>query len=479
MERLPKAGVTVGLGACLLLAGCISPMDELESAVDVERSIRAQWMRDVGAAAPRSKSIALGGVSSELPQITEQGTLTDCLRYAAAESRALEAAFLNWRAALEEVPQVTALPDPQAGYGYFIDEVETRVGPQEHRLNIAQKFPWFGKLELRGDVAAQAADAEFERFQAAALELFQRVELAYNELFYLRGAIELTRDNLELLTQFEKIARTRYKVGAGSHPDVVRLQVELGKLEDRLRELTDRRRPLAARLNAALNRPADAPAPWPVELAPPQEPYEIEPLVAALKQRNPDLAALQRRLDQHRTATELARKDAWPDIMLKLDYIVTGEALNPSAPESGKDPIIAGVSVNLPIWRDRYEASVREAIKRRLATASTRADLESRLVAGLEMAVFEHADAVRKVALYRDSLLPKARESLEASIIGYQNATVGFLDLLDAERVLLALELARRRAITDTANAAATIHMLVGADPATISHDVEPPEDAP
>ena len=69
--------------------------------------------------------------------------------------------------------------------------------------------------------------------------------------------------------------------------------------------------------------------------------------------------------------------------------------------------------------------------------------------------MFEHADAVRKVRLYRDSLLPKARQSLEASIVGYQNATVGFLDLLDAERVLLTLELARRRARTDAANAAA------------------------
>jgi outer membrane protein TolC len=257
------------------------------------------------------------------------------------------------------------------------------------------------------------------------------------------------------------------------------MQVELGKLEDRLRELTDRRRPLAAQLNAALNRPADAPTPWPAELAPPPEPYEIEPLVAALRQRNPDLAALQRQLEQHRVATELARKDAWPDIMLKLDYIVTGQAQDASMPDSGKDPIIAGVSVNLPIWRDRYEASVRESIKRRLATASARADLENQLIAGLEMAVFDHADAARKVELYRDSLLPKARESLEASIIGYQNATVGFLDLLDAERVLLALELAKRRACTDAANAAATIHMLAGGDPANIALQSGSTEDAP
>jgi hypothetical protein len=68
-------------------------------------------------------------------------TLQEYLRQAARNNAGLKAAFEEWKAALEAVPQAKALPDPRFSYGYFIDEVETRVGPQKHRLGIMQVFP--------------------------------------------------------------------------------------------------------------------------------------------------------------------------------------------------------------------------------------------------------------------------------------------------------------------------------------------------
>ena len=83
--------------------------------------------------------------------------LADYLAYAAAHNPQLQAAFERWRAALEAVAPAKTLPDPKFSYRFFVQEVETRVGPQKQGFGLAQKFPWFGKLDLGGDIAVAKA----------------------------------------------------------------------------------------------------------------------------------------------------------------------------------------------------------------------------------------------------------------------------------------------------------------------------------
>ncbi len=76
-------------------------------------------------------------------------TLPDYLRYVSLNNAELKAKFDQWKAALEQIPQAKALDDPRFTYSYFIEEVETRVGPQRQKFGIMQVFPWFGKIEAR------------------------------------------------------------------------------------------------------------------------------------------------------------------------------------------------------------------------------------------------------------------------------------------------------------------------------------------
>jgi outer membrane protein TolC len=117
--------------------------------------------------------------TSRLPELDENSGLSDYLAYAALNNPGLEAAFNRFKAALDRVPQVKSLPDPRFTYKYFIEEVETRVGPQRQGFEISQVFPWFGKLDLRGDVAGQAAQAARERYEAVKLKLFFEEKYCY------------------------------------------------------------------------------------------------------------------------------------------------------------------------------------------------------------------------------------------------------------------------------------------------------------
>ena len=399
----------------------------------------------------------------DLPVLTEDSPLSDYLAYASLNNPGLEAAFNRWKAALEKVPQARSLPDPRFNYAYFIQEVETRVGPQEHKVGLAQMFPWFGKLELREHVALEAANAERQRYEAAKLKLFYEVKRAYFECYYLGRAIAITEDNVKLLTYLEAVSRTKYKAGAPTYAAVVKAQVELGKLEDRLRTLRDfAAGPVIAELNAALNRPSNAPVPLPASIPDEEVVLSDEQLMSRLKERNPELKAMNSMAEKEKAAVDLARKDYFPDITVGLDYIETDTALMPGTKDSGKDPVVGMLSVNLPIWRDKYRAAEREAKARHEAALKERSNRENTLIANLEMALYGFRDAERKIDLYKDTLIPKAKQSLKVTQQAYEAGATDFLDLIDSQRVLLQFELSYERALTNRAQELAEIEMLVG-----------------
>ncbi|MFC1735440.1 TolC family protein [Candidatus Hydrogenedentota bacterium] len=425
---------------------------------------------------------------------------SELLELAALNNPSLKGAFLDWKAALEKIPQVKALPDPMFTFKYFVREVETRVGPQDYSLGIAQKFPWLGKLKLRGDKAFFMSEAKRERFEAMKLTVFYEVRVAFWGLYYLSQSIKMTEENLELLQYLEEVTRTRYETALGSHSGIIRVQTELGKLEDRLKSLRDMRGPATAKLNALLNRPPDAPI-GSLEAAEPQTTITNDAqIIELVMQRNPELKRLKREVEAEEAGILLALKDSLPDITLGLQYINTDSARRMSKPDfntpfvqmsafrtltgvanivdasnlwrtqlrpertgdSGKDPIALTLSMNMPIWRDKYRAAEREA---RMRTRSAEFNFLNRinmLMVETSEALFDFHDAERKIDLYRDTLIPKADESLKATETAYRGGQSGFLDLIDAQRILLDFQLSYEKARADYATSLARLEMLAG-----------------
>jgi outer membrane protein TolC len=425
-------------------AGSGPPDDDLGAA---ERHIRAE-----------------NSPTRSLPDLDPASTLADYLKYAALNNPGLEAAFNGWKAGLERVTQVTSLPDPRFNYAYYIDEVETRVGPQQHKFGISQTFPWFGKLKLKSNAALETANAEKEQYEKTKLRLFYRVKSAYYEYYYLGRAVAITKEHIKLLINLETVARTRFKTGHASHTAVIQAQVELGKLDDRLRTLESLRVPIVAKLNAALNRPSDASLPWPQTIPYDNPAFTDREVLECLAKRNPDLKRLDFLAEKEQFAIKLARKNYYPDITIGLDYVDTDEALMPHTPDSGKDPVIAKASVNVPIWYRKYRAAEKEARLRHAAVQEQRVDTENQLEADLKLALYHFRDAERKIDLYRDTLIPKANQSLKVAQQAFQGGKVSFISMIDAQRLLLEFQLAYERALADRARRVAEIETLVNKD---------------
>lgn len=457
----------VGVALAGLVAGCSSPFE-----TPYEKMSSLSRIAPGGADVPSSRYREPAGDDAAAgPTLDEGSTPDDYVRYALFNSPRVESAYQKWRAASERLPQVSALPDPRLNFGFFLNEVETRVGPQQARVGVSQTLPWMGKRRNREDAASRAAMSAWRDFEAARLSVSEQVVSLLHELAYLDAATRISNEILDLISSFEEVIRARYRVGAGSHPELIRVQVELGMVQDRVAQLRAMRPAFVAELNAALNRESDS------EIGPiaalPGRLAAVDPgaLGAMARRSNPTLLALDEKIEEQRHLSEVARKDGLPDLTVGLEYIVTDEAMNSSTPESGDDPILLTFGVNVPIWREKYDAGVRETIARRLSISGQRADETNRITAAIQRAWFEHTDADRRVRLYEQTLIPKSRESLRATLTGYRGGDANFLDLLDTERTLLEFAIAAERARADRGMALVRLSTLVGEPVPTTNTD--------
>jgi len=409
------------------------------------------------------------GAPPEAPaELPASAGLPELLLWAEAHNPGLRSAFDAWSAALERVPQARSFPDPRFTWVYYIEPVETRVGPQRNRLGLSQTFPFLGKLGFRGEMAVHAANAAAARYESERLQLRYGITRSWNEFYYLGRSIAITGENLQLLTHLESVALANYAAGRTSHGAVIKAQIELGRLEERYRTLEDRRASVLARLNADLGRAPGARLNWPDALAPGVAPPPDAELRELLAENSPELAALTAQQDRETAAANLSGRSALPDLTLGIEYIDTGEARVPNVPDSGKDAIMAMASVNIPLWFGKYRSEKNEAHARYASIAGRRADRELELLADLERTSFEIRDAMRRVDLYEFTLLPKARQSLEVLEDGFVSGKADFLDLVDAQRTLLEFELSLERARVDGITRTAELEMLVGIDLRTL-----------
>ena len=399
---------------------------------------------------------------STLPELNKNSNLDDYVKYALLNSPGLKASFEKWQAALEKVPQVKTLPDPVLSYSNYIEEVETRVGPQKHAIGLNQKFPWFGKLNLKGQVAMQGANAQKEQYEVKKLMLISQVKKLYHSYSYIAQAIKITKDNITLVNNFESVARTKYKGGVGLQNAVIKIQVELGKLEDRLITLKDSLRPVVSKLNSAMNRPIELTLPLPPNISEEKVYLKKEELISMLKRMNPNLKALDFMIEKEDFSVSLAKKNYYPDVTLGVNYISTDSRFDATPPDNGKDPLIAKFSINIPLWRKKYDAQVRENKSKYNSAVQNRQALENSLIADLEMALYELRDADRKIGLYRNTLLPKAEQNVKVNQLAFSADKASFLDLIDAQRVLLQFQLSEKKAMADYAKALAEIEKLTG-----------------
>ena len=159
------------------------------------------------------------------------------------------------------------------------------------------------------------------------------------------------------------------------------------------------------------------------------------------------------------SGVKLAEKKFFPDVTIGVDYIATG---NRDVAGGGDDAIMGMVSFSLPLYRDKNNAALDEANARKQSIQQKITAKEFEIKSNLAKAEYELRDSQRKISLYKDTLISKSQESIEASYTAYQSGEASFLDVIDSEERLLEFQLALKRAEANSIIAMSKINMLSG-----------------
>jgi len=441
-----RLGLWGTLGLLLLSAACTQLRRVVHPAL--EPAERAKAVRAEGIfRVPVSKR--------PLPDLATQAPLPQVLQYAFNNNGEIEAAYREWRAAIERVTMAGALADPKLDFSFLFDASNLNsfsAALNSFRLMVSQEIPASGKREAKAGQALAEAQAAGEKFRAARYGLQKQVVQAYADLALNRALAAQTSDTLRLLGQSNEVALHRYHEGAETVlADVRKLEVSIKTTQSEQRALLIAQQGLAAALNGVLNRPAQAPIgaldlPR-LELPPLGDPE----LLARAVRNNPGLAAMRKDVEARGAAQVLAELEKKPD------YSIGGGLDNPLTP-------ILSAGMTLPINRERIRAGIAEALAlRQAAQARLRAaghDTQARLV----MALASLHDAERVLADYRQQIIPKTEELLDTQLSTYGSGGGEVLDILDTERLLIDFRKLALRAESDRVRASAEIEEIAGED---------------
>lgn len=378
--------------------------------------------------------------------------------------RSLEA---RYRAALQKIPQVRSLPDPVLSFTQYLRSPETRVGPQSNITAVSQRFPWFGKLDLKGRIAASEADALYQEYLARERFIAARVKEAFYDLACIDRLLDILEEERLLLDHFERLAEGRYTQGEGHQHSVIRLQAEITRLDDREKSLAQQRKALVSRINMLADRDPDMPvAPLPfMEI--PEVDLNQEALLAVAGNNRRELRASLDRIEKSEQAIALARKSYWPDFtigagMANIEGREDPAGIKAPPPDNGKNAFSLSFGINIPLWRDKYRAEVIEAAEMKIAERQNYASLMNEIEYSVSELVSRLRILKEQVDLYDRALIIQAREALNSAEAAYEVGQGGVLDLLDSERFLLNTRLVAERYRADYLKALALLEEAVG-----------------
>lgn len=367
-------------------------------------------------------------------------SLDELLEVAKERSPTLVAMRASWQAAVERYPQVSALSDPQIGYALAPATIGSESSTYGQRIELSQRLPWPGKLDLRGQAALSSAEAAANDFEDARARLVRAVSEAFYAYQFVHRAIDINHTNQALLLEFQRIAENRYAAGLASKSDALQAEVEHQHLVHRGIALERERAVVRARLNTLLNFSPKAALPPPPTAIPHPKPLpDLAVLERVSLESRPELLALEHAVDARSSEVQLAHREYLPDFSLSAGYN--------SLWEDPDKRTLVGIAINVPLQLERRRAALSQAQAEKRRAESKLEEARARVLLELSEAYDGLVETSHVVDLYRSSIIPAARESLETSRTGYEVASNDFLTLVATEKALHLAELTYEQAL--------------------------------
>ena len=401
------------------------------------------------------------------PVMAEQAkpaeNLSQLIDKAVADNPELKASDARWQMFRNRIAQARAFEDPmlmlkiQNGmikdpFNFKMDEMTQKV------IGITQEIPFWGKRDLKAELASKEAESYRWQIEERKLELRRMVTETYYQLYFTDKSRETVEKNIAILDVFITLAETKYAVGQGAQQDVFKAQVERSRMLEMGITLEQQRKSLEATLNALLYRPAGTPVGAVSD-------FEIKPVTPSAEQlkamaleNRPLLKSLSSLIEKGEVGRKLAQKEYYPDFSVSFEYMQR-DSFEMS---TGDDMYSLGVTFNLPVQRQRREAMLAESSSEISMATEELNVARNGIESGISDLLAKLERRKKLAELYKTGIIPQAEQSLESATIGYRVNKVDFLTLQDNRMTLFNYEREYYDALAEYQMALAQLEALVG-----------------
>jgi outer membrane protein TolC len=450
---------------------------------------------------------------------SQTDSLYSYLEVAAKNNPTVLQKFSEYQAAIQKIPQVGSLPDPELSAGVFLSPMELVSGNQVADLRLMQMFPWFGVLRYGKDEMSLMAKAKFELFRDAKLQVYYDVQRTWYDLYKVQKDISISERNIEILKLIERLALVRFKSaslensgsssqssatatvsnsgtssgssgmqtmgvvqsntgssglnpassmqtgtmgsssGSSGLSDIYRIQIESGDLENNIALLKNQHNSIIAKFNTYLNRPVTSPVFTYENLTIDSLEFALTAVEDSMLAHNPMLGMLDFEKQSLEAREKMVTRMGYPMVGLGINYSVIGKSNMSTSSMNGKDMIMPMAVLTLPIYRKKYTAMQKEAELLRVATTENWEATANSLQSEYYQAVLLYEDAKRRVKLYENQF-QLASKSLDLMLKNFSTSSSQLTDVLRVRQQTLDYELKQVEAVADFNTAVAWLKRL-------------------
>jgi outer membrane protein TolC len=358
-------------------------------------------------------------------------TVEQVVALALAANAQVKAADARTSVAEHQVLPNLVPADPTVTYA----NEQSRTGvskPADVALNVSQPLQFPGKGYLQAETARRAAKIAALTSQATRRDVRAQAETAFYQFLLDRALLDVGADNVTTLKRVLEVTQTAYSTGRVTQLDFISAEFTLSAAEQQQTQLTTSVATDRANLNQVLQRDPDEPLETDshLDLAPIRS--RVEELVEAAGQARQEILATALSEENAETAVTLAKLEYAPDFTFgyTYDHFQTAAA-SPDPAHRQFHTFSLGLTVPLFSWFRQKE----DVERARFDLEAARSDLRFvRLqTATLVTNIYRQADlAYRTALLYRDSLVPLARQGVNVALVAYQGGGIDFTTLSGA-----------------------------------------------
>lgn len=421
---------------------------------EVSAQETTQGTKEVGSSGDKVSEQTGASVDSGVP-------IAVFLQEVLANNPGLQGVRARQESALARIPQAKAWDDPQVGVEFYATPI-TSANPFKDGMEtdyfLQQMIPFWGKRGLMGRAASSSAQIVEQAVTTTERDLIVQVKRAFAMLYSAQRRLEVNETNQRLLRQIIESARAKYSAGTTTQGDVLKVQVEMAQLQNERSVIEQELSSAMAMMNALRSVETAIPIGWVSDITPESLQVSLDDLYARTLESRPELRGMQFEIDMNRFEHAAARRERFPDFMIRGMYKNMAE---------GTDQWAGMVGINIPfspLGIGKYSGKINETKAKVVSAERTYLDMQNMVRFQVHDAWTKVQSRWQQIDRYQRTILPQAEEALQSTLASYQTDRVDFLSLLDSYRTLQMFRMEYFMAVGEHFTSLAELERAVGSD---------------